>query len=379
MKIEQKRWTPFSGWEPGLPGELGKSAQVVFAFGNRHILEDKKITEQITNVYPNSYVLGCSTAGEIFGTDVTDDAMVITAIEFEHTQVFGDKLKVDNMQDSYKAGTVLAQLLNKPGLAHVFVLSKGININGTELVKGFNDKLPPNVSVTGGLSGDGDRFEKTFVMLNGPPEENIVAAIGFYGESLSVGFGSLGGWEPFGPERLITKSDGNILYEVDGQSALELYKRYLGEQAKDLPASALLFPLSLRTEEGEIGVVRTVLSIDEETQAMIFAGDVPEGSYSRLMYASFDRLIDGAAMAAERSIGMNPDKNPELAILVSCVGRKLILRQRTEEEVESVQQVMGAGTILTGFYSYGEISPFSSNVECELHNQTMTITTLSEV
>jgi hypothetical protein len=168
------------------------------------------------------------------------------------------------------------------------------------------------------------------------------------------------------------------LYEFDGQSALGLYKKYLGEHADRLPASGLLFPLSLRTRAGETPVVRTILAVDEAAQSMTFAGDVPEGSYARLMKANFDRLIDGASEAARSSQGAIGPAPAELAILISCVGRKLLLKQRVEEEVEGVREVLGPRPVFTGFYSYGEISPFTTGARCELHNQTMTITTLAE-
>jgi hypothetical protein len=245
-------------------------------------------------------------------------------------------------------------------------------------VRGLTHHLPAGVTVTGGLSADGDRFQETFVFYDGQPQRDAVAAIGLYGHHLKVGYGSLGGWDPFGPERLITHSRGNILYELDGRSALALYKQYLGDYASGLPATGLLFPLSLRAEEGESGVVRTILGIDEEAQSLIFAGDVPEGTYARLMKANFDRLIDGAVGAARTTYEAIGSAEPDLALLISCVGRKLVLKQRVEEEVEGVREVLGSRPVFTGFYSYGEISPFTPSARCELHNQTMTITTFAE-
>jgi len=109
---------------------------------------------------------------------------------------------------------------------------------------------------------------------------------------------------------------------------------------------------------------------------MTFAGDIPEGAYAKLMRANFDRLIDGAYGAAEKTL--KPDSTPQLAILVSCVGRRLVLGQRIEEEVEAVEEVLGSKTTLAGFYSYGEICPLQDEVDCTLHNQTMTITTFNE-
>ncbi len=378
MIIEQTRWTKKRGWEPEPLGRLGGSAQLVLVFGSTSILKEKERFDKIKKAYPDAHLLGCSTAGEIYRTTVSDDSLVVTAIRFDSTRLKGARVRITDVEDSFRAGENLARTLATKGLVHVFVLSDGLKVNGSDLVRGLTNHLPSQVSVTGGLSGDGERFKETLVLWDDPPERDTIAALGLYGGHLRVGYGSLGGWDPFGPERLITRSKGNVLYELDGKSALELYKKYLGEHAKDLPATGLLFPLSLRTKEGETGVVRTILSINEEEQSMTFAGDVPQGSYARLMKANFDRLIDGSIGAAKTSYEAIGSSCPDLAVLISCVGRKLVLKQRIEEEVEGVREVMGDQTILTGFYSYGEISPFTPSAKCELHNQTMTITTFSE-
>ena len=379
MKTEQVRWSESKGWEEGGLGELGSSAQLVLIFGGSSVFNNQDVLENINTAYPDAEILGCTTAGEICGTEVTDNTIVVTAIHFDHTTVKGSQTKISAIEKSYDAGKQLALSLEKEGLSHVFVISDGLKVNGSDLVKGLNDHLPNNVSITGGLSGDGARFEETYVLLNSKPSRDTIAVVGFYGDRLKVGYGSLGGWDPFGPERLITRADANILYELDGESALSLYKQYLGEHASELPASGLLFPLALRAKgTREQQIVRTVLAIDEENQSMIFAGDIPEGHYAQLMKANFNRLVDGAIDAAKISREVHGSNSSELAILISCVGRKLVLKQRIEEEVEGVQDVLGEGTMLTGFYSYGEISPFITNTSCELHNQTMTITTLRE-
>lgn len=181
--------------------------------------------------------MGCSTAGEIFDTQVLDSSLVITAIAFEKLEVKGAKVNIGEFESSLQAGLQLSRLLDKEGLTHVFLLSDGLNINGSDLVRGFLKNLPDGVTVTGGLSGDGDRFKKTLVLLDGPAERNVIAALGLYGGHLKVGYASLGGWDSFGPERVITRAKGNVLYEIDGKSAVDLYKQYLGEYAKGLPAT----------------------------------------------------------------------------------------------------------------------------------------------
>jgi hypothetical protein len=378
MQIEQTRWTQGHGWELMTPGRLGEATQLVLLFGSTAVLKEQQHLDEIKQVYPCAHLLGCSTSGEIYETRVFDDSLVVTAIQFEDTQIQGVRVKLSDGISSFEAGERLALELDKAGLVHVFVLSDGLHVNGSELVAGLAEHLPSHVAITGGLSGDGARFQETLVFLDGAPERDVIAAIGLYGDRLRVGYGSLGGWDSFGPERLITRSKGNVLYELDGKSALELYKTYLGEHAKGLPATGLLFPLSLRTEDGTTPVVRTILAVSEDEQSMTFAGDMPEGAYARFMKANFDRLVDGATGAAKTSYEAVGSSSPDLAVLISCFGRKLVLKQRIEEEVEGVREVLGDRTALTGFYSYGEISPFTPGAKCELHNQTMTITTFSE-
>ena len=327
--------------------------------------------------WPNARIVGCSTAGEIAETHVRDDSLVATALSFERSRVSTASVAIGSMAESADAGRELAAQLDPTGLRHVLVLSEGLHVNGSELVRSLTEALPKGVAVTGGLAGDGSRFQHTAVALDGRPHGDRVVAIGFYGAGLRVGFGSLGGWDPFGPERLVTRARGSVLYELDGEPALALYKRYLAHHAAQLPASGLLFPLSIRQGEGD-GLVRTILGVDEAAQSVIFAGDIPQGARARLMRANFERLLDGAAGAAQSSAAALRGKPADVAILISCVGRKLLLQQRVEEEVEAVRQVLGRRPVLTGFYSYGELSPFTPSARCELHNQTMTITTMGE-
>jgi hypothetical protein len=378
VKVERSRWTPGRGWGPAAPGGLGRAAQIVVAFAGRAALRDEEPLAALRRAYPSAHLMGCSTAGEICGTEVRDDTLVATAVHLEHSVVKGAQTRLQDADESAAAGERLAAALPPEGLVHVFVLAEGVDINGSALVEGLRRGLPAHVTATGGLAGDGDRFQETFAFWDEAPARGVVAALGLYGPRLRVGFGSLGGWDPFGPERLVTRARGNVLYELDGRSALDLYKVYLGEHAQDLPASALLFPLSVRGENTDPPVVRTVLAVDDEQGSLTFAGDVPMGTHARFMKANFDRLVDGAARAARHSYQPVGEGSPDLALLISCVGRKLVLKQRIEEEVEAVRDVLGPRTVLAGFYSYGEIGPFTPDARCELHNQTMTITTLTE-
>lgn len=387
MKIEQRCWSKEAGWNSEAKLCPKKDATLVLVFGATETMENEALIGSILQDYRGAWFQGASTAGEIFGPQVSEGKLTVCVMQFERTLVQGAMVRLRDYPDSALAGEGLVRQLPQymvgeggveMSLRHVFVLSDGTNVNGSSLVSGLCRGLPSGVTVTGGLAGDGARFAKTYVMGGGRPESGIVSAVGLYSNALQVGFASMGGWDSFGPERLITRSEANLLYELDGVSALSVYKQYLGGHAAELPASGLLFPLSVRVPGSDDRVVRTILGIDEKTDCMIFAGDMPEGSYARLMKANFDRLIDGAVGAAKLVHAANGSESPEIALLISCVGRKIVLRQRVEEETEGVGEVLGTGVPIAGFYSYGEMSPFLQGAKCELHNQTMTITTLAE-
>jgi hypothetical protein len=376
--LEQTTWSATGGWAPSRPGAIQARFQLVLVFGERVALATPGLLDEIAGAYPGAHVVGCSTAGEINGIRVQDESVVVTAVSFRSARIAVAIAAMENLSSEEAGAALAARLSTMAGLCHVLVLSDGLHVNGSELVRGLTRGLPPNVPVTGGLAGDGAAFASTVVVHGAELRDRIVIAVGFAGEGLRIGYGSVGGWDPFGPERVVTRAVGNVLYELDGQSALALYRRYLGEEARHLPASGLLFPLSIRQDRTERGVVRTILSVNDAEQSLTFAGDIPTGARAQLMRADFDRLVEGASGAARISMSAQADARPSLALLISCVGRKMVLKQRIEEEVEAVQDVVGGSAVLAGFYSYGEISPFSPDAKCELHNQTMTVTTWSE-
>lgn len=374
MDVQQISITS-NNWENDL-NLLTIEASIFLLFVSNDFKYKAQFLNKLKFKYPDATIVGCSTAGEISDITVSDATVSLTAIRFNKVEHKKFSVTINDMNSSFESGQELASKLWHKDLKHALILSDGLNVNGADLVSGLKSKLP-SVSITGGLAADGSRFNETFIINDDKILDKVVVALGFYGDDLKVGYCSKGGWDSFGMERLVTKSEKNVLYELDGLPALELYKSFLGEQAKSLPSSGLLFPLSMRVNEQTKPVVRTILAVNEDEQSLTFAGNIPEGSKVRLMKANVDRLINGAEDSA---ISANKifKEDTELAILISCVGRRLVLKQLVEEEVEVVRDILGEKPCITGFYSYGEIAPFGEFSPCELHNQTMTITTLSE-
>lgn len=379
MKVHALRYDPCSGWSGPFP-DVDSPRTLVVVFGGSVYMDEPGPVARLCDAYPRSRVIGCSTAGEIHGDRLDDDSLTVAVVAFERTRLASAAARVEDAAASFEAGASLARQLDDADLRAVFVLSDGLNVNGSALATGINSVLEPHVVVTGGLAGDGERFERTWVVHEGKPATGWASAVGLYGDHVRYGHGSRGGWDIFGPERTVTRSIGNVLYELDGLPALDLYKKYLGERADDLPGSALLFPLSLRAGESDPNsFVRTILAVDEAERSMTFAGDVPNGYRAQLMRANFDRLVDGAGTAAEigASTTPAPGVGEPLVLAISCVGRRLVLGERTEDEIEATLDAAGPHATQLGFYSYGELSPLTDGT-CDLHNQTMTITTISE-
>ncbi|MBF0294642.1 MAG: FIST C-terminal domain-containing protein [Magnetococcales bacterium] len=381
MLLATCHYRPGHGWDvpPDPAWDSERTLLILFGAPDTGPLTDG--VDDLRRAFRAAAWIGCSTAGEMHGAALLDGSLVVAVIRFEHTAVRVVREAIREGEASDAVGARLATGLNAPDLMGVFVLSDGLVVNGSALVQGLTAGLPTGMAITGGLAGDGDRFQKTWVMDKDGFLENHVVAVGFYGGRIRIAHGSRGGWDILGPERRVTSSRGNVLYTLDDQPALVLYKKYLGDRASGLPATGLLFPLAIRNPSDEANpTVRTILAVDEAQNSITFAGDVPQGCTVRLMRANMERLIDGAADAARLGIdsaGTRVSGHPLLCVAISCVGRRLVLGQRTEEEIEAVLQGLPAESELIGYYSYGELSPLANGL-CDLHNQTMTLTLLWE-
>lgn len=379
MRTQQITWKD-GAWTPAT-GAL-KETSLVFYFGSRQSLSCGARYDELRRMFPSAHIVGCSTGGQINNSDVNDDEIVAAAIRFDATTVRLCRKDIGDTTQSRDCGEAIGRALKADDLAGVFILSDGLNVNGSELVAGITSAIGTKIPLTGGLAGDGAAFCETLVGGDCAPQPRMIAAIGFYGSAIRLGHGSAGGWDLFGPRRGVTKSEGNVLFELNGEPALDLYERYLGpDETKGLPGSALLFPIQIHDPaHPDSAVVRTVLSVDHDTRSMTFAGDIPQGWTAQLMRGNFDRLTAGAADAARQArTGLDvADSDDRFSILVSCIGRRLLMGQRTVDETEAAATELGIDTMRFGFYSYGEISPHAKSGVCGLHNQTMTVTSFAE-
>jgi len=381
MKITQIHLYNLNDAEQQLAGLSALSPDLILAFGAPTFFASSQLADQLKQHAPNAALAGCSTAGEILGSGVYDNSCVITAINFNNTQTHAVTTELRDMADSFAAGVRLGANLAADNLSGVLIFGTGVDINGSALVAGLESSLPQGVGISGGLAADAGAFKRTWTLGPAGSSDKHIVAVGLYGSRIHLSYGSFGGWEPFGPMRKVTRCDGNILYELDNTRALDIYKRYLGDYAKDLPSSGLLFPFAMFNSTHEKhGIFRTILGINETEGSLTLAGDIDPNGYLALMHSSTDQLINGAQTAAQTAYGQHQGikEGDSLALLVSCVGRKLVMGDRTDEEVEVVAATLGKNTPIAGYYSNGEIAGSEFHLKCHLHNQTMTITWIHE-
>lgn len=353
-------------------------AQLLLVFADRKLLEKNIFNKELAANFNNARIIYCSTAGEIYDRKVQHSSASCVAIQLDKTAFSVQSNNIKNFENSYLLGKSTAALLDPKDLKYIMIISDGNIINGDDVLKGIQEVIDPSVIISGGLAGDGDRFQKTLVGIEENVVEGNIVLLGLYGNHIQISTGIKGGWDIFGPEREVTKAEGNVLYEIDQTNALDLYKKYLGKYAAELPGSALLFPISLKVSESDLSIVRTILSVDEEKKSMTFAGNLPNGSKIRFMKSNFDRLITAASEAGVEANANISNHSPDLTLIVSCVGRKIVLSNRVEEEVEAATEGLPNTGAIIGFYSYGEIAPMKKNPHSFLHNQTLTVTTFSE-
>ena len=354
-----------------------QDCSIVFLFGESEAIKESRIYDDLKQRYPKAFIVGASSAGNIFDAEISKYPIVASAVQFEKSFVKTSTVDFTDDTDIDKLTSKLLSQLPQDNLQHIFILFDGLNINGSQVIRGLNNARG-TFSVSGGIAGDGDRFMESLVVSDEPACRNRIVAVGFYGDSLIISTGCQSGWDSFGPDRVVTKSVENTLFELDGQPALKLYKEYLGDFADELPMSGMRFPLNIRPDDNENReVTRTLLAIDEEKQSITFAGDIPEGYIARLMKANLDSLIDGASAAADTICKVAEKRG--LGLVVSCVGRRVAMKELVEEELDAIADVLGKDVHLSGFYSYGEIAPIQTDDNhCQLHNQTMTLTVVYE-
>lgn len=323
-------------------------------------------------------IIGCTTSGEISSDGQSANSAVLggivsDCIEFEFVRIQGLST------DSAAAGRKLAESFSTvPRYLQIF--SDGLTGNGCALLKGIADGFRANVPVAGGAAGDNGDFHKTFQFDRGRICSDAVCGIGFHGD-FRLGTAVRSGWVPIGLSKQVTKARGKVVYELNGEPALNVFERFLGHHAEKLPAIGVEYPLGFMkpARAGHLDhqyILRATMSVDRLERSITFAGEIPEGAMVNLTCGDKDSVLAAAGTAAKEARNAMGDANPELIFCYSCVASRIVLGNRTGEEIERVREQFGPQIPILGFYTYGEYCPVGMEACNDLHNETITLSVL---
>jgi hypothetical protein len=323
-------------------------------------------------------IIGCSTSGEISSSGLSINSAVLGGIasdclDFEIVTVQGLK------KDSEAAGRQLAESFSStPRLLQIF--SDGLTGNGCAILRGIANVFGDSVPVNGGAAGDNGEFVKTLQFCRDRVYSDAVCGIAFYGD-FRLGIGVQSGWAPIGLSKQVTRACGNIVFELNGEPALDVYERFLGQHAKKLPAIGVEYPLgflksSADKNQADHYILRATMSVDRAKRSILFAGEIPEGAIVNMTCGDKTSILEAAGTAAREAISGIGNATPEIIFCYSCMARKIVLGRRTEEEITRIRAEFDSRIPMIGFYTYGEFCPVGRKSSNYMHNETVTLSVL---
>ncbi|MGQ9920319.1 MAG: FIST signal transduction protein [Desulfobacca sp.] len=332
----------------------------------------------VTEALGTQQLIGCTTDGEISCQGFTTNTAVLGGIVTDQiTFSLAGAMGLEGRAE--QAGVELAQSL-PPETRYLQLFSDGLKGNGCAILRGIMRVLGTDLPITGGTAGDYGRFHRTWQFLGNRLLTDAAVAIGFAGD-FGVGTGVRSGWSPIGLAKKVTRSAGNILYELGGQPALEVYERFLGKHAAKLPAVGVEYPLGLtgnldKCADDEYLLLRATMSVNRQDGSITFAGEIPEGAQVRLTCGDITSVLQAAEEAANMALVGLEGRVPALIFFYSCMARKIILGRRTKEEIQIVREIIGQDLPVLGFYTYGEFCPLRQGGCSYLHNETVTVSVI---
>lgn len=366
-----------SGLLNEIDSEQLTNANLIFCAYDR-VASFEEYARALNDKFPNSQIVGFTTAGHFFNETIHDSEAIYSAIQLEQSEVVCQSFNLNDFDSSEHLGVQIGRAFEKiEHLKGLTIISDGSVIDGTDLMRGINARINSSIPVFGGMAGDQGRFEETHVGLNEMPKPGNTVAIGFVGDRIQVKAACQDGWSKMGMEFTITKSEGNILYELDNENAYNtLYRLLESQNEEEFAVNTIRYPFQLSTAEKN-DIIRTPLAIDHENKVITYAGHMPQGQNVSLMKATAMDLLDCASGASEK---IDPKKEENaFAMAISCLGRRAVLDDLANEEYAEVKGVFGEKTNVFGFYSYGEYSRLNNeNNHCLLHNQTFTVALVTE-
>ncbi len=320
------------------------------------------LLNMLDRYFPQASLIGSTTDGEIMNEKVSSGKVVLSFVEFENTHI--KVAAVEHEETGYNSGKYLAEKLIEKDTKLIITFVDGLHTDGEAFLNGIN-AVNKHIPVVGGHAGDNFQFKDTYVFIKNRIIEKGAVAVSLSSNILNVYSDYSYNWYPIGNELTITHAEGNRVYTIDNQRAVDIYSYYLGEDiGKGLPGIGIEFPL-IANRNG-VKVTRTVMT-KEEDGSLVFAGALQTGEKVRIGFGRSVDIIDASYRIANKT-AMKPS---EVIFIFSCTARKHLMGKEIAKEIKPFGKIAP----VAGFFTYGEF--FTSKTH-HLLNQTMTFVSLSE-
>lgn len=354
--------------------------------------DHRKLLAGIRSITGDIPMVGGTTAGEISTSGFSKQSAVIMALSspiLDFTTSIGLNMSKDEKACSVSLARKIRRKKAVKNAVSLLIFPNGMGGDGVKVIEGLHQVMGTNIEIIGGYLGDDERFENTFQYYNGKVYKDAIPALLISGENgFETGIGVRSGFESIGNRFYCTDSENNIVKKFDEERALDLYREFLGEErSKRLPGICLEYPFGLIDEKVSIAgkdyfQLRCGLTVDREEGTITLAASIPKGSALTITTASRGEIINGAKLAALQAREALKNTVPQAILMLSCVGRKLVLGRRTQEEVDAVKEILGEDVPIIGFYTYGEIGPIDKMREelaiTRFHNETVVLWVLGK-
>jgi hypothetical protein len=340
-------------------------AGIVYSAAHR---DHEYILEQLADAFPETRLMGCSTDGEASSAkQFEEDSLVLTLFASDQVEFgvgLGEHADTQVGEAARQAvEEARAGMSAEPKLC--ITTPESMGTNGVSIVDALRDELGAEFPILGGVAAHQGLDEETYQFAGTGVYQNALPVLLMGGDDLTFSHGYASGWQPIGQRHTVREAEDNVVRTIDEWTAVDFYRRYLGEEAEISPQH----PLAVFEDGDENFYLRAPASWDEETGAVTFFGDVPAGSEIQVTRAPRRAILEGTEESIQNAIDEFPGQDPDAALFFSCNSRNHLLGTSVDEEIGTFESMFDDEVPVSGFYALGEISPLERDGVTRFHNE----------
>ena len=330
-------------------------------------------------------IIGATSSGEFIDGHQSEGEIAVMLFDLNKNDYcilfedIGERTLSDAAENMAKSAL---QKFDNPAfiLCSTLLAADGKMLDGETLIHSIEKITGPQVNLFGGMAGDDITFTGTWVFTNSQSTDYGMVSLVLDEDKISLHGMALSGWKPVGVLRTATKTEGNLIYTIDNEPALEMYLRFLGEdrssaddQVSFFDSIGVHYPFQVERENREPKMCNPI-GYDKEKKALMCESDVPQGSRFRFSTPPDFDIVE-TVVGKAKELKNKTHAEADALLIFSCAGRLSALGPMAQEENEGLYKTWNVP--MAGFYTYGEFGK-GVNGKHEFHSTTNSWVALKE-